>query len=167
MANPELDRLLAQASGEIGNLIRRAFEAGVKQERARLTALINADPQQLEEEPPSYRRDALLPESPPHQTPTASANYGRVIGAVRDVFHTMHIGSSGIDAGSILNHLMRTAPDRHINGGQVRTALKQLLDREEVVRVERGRFRLSRPALSGEEDPGADPPGSLNLLAAE
>ncbi len=171
MANPELDRLLSQASDEISDWIRRAFETGVKQERGRLTALINAESPQPEPPPASYRqvhgalREPPLPESPQREPPPSPANYGRVIGAVRAALHAIPIGPGGVDAGSILKHLMHVAPDRHISDGQVRTCLKQLLDREEVIRVERGRFRLSRPASSGEEDPGDGAPGYLNLAA--
>lgn len=164
MANSELDRLLAQASGQVSDLIRRAYEAGVRQERARLTAIINADLQQPET-PAAGSRETSPPEPARRPAMPNAENYGKVIGAVRNAFRTMQIGAGGIDAGSILRYLNRAEPELHINDGQVRTALKQLLGREEVVRVDRGRFRLARAASPGEGGPGDSAPGHFRMAA--
>src|SRR5438132_1538261 len=129
MANSELDRLKAKGRGLVDDLVTEAFEAGVKHERFRLTALINADLQP---------RDASGPvqpvAAPASRQPSggASANYGKAINAVRAATKILPIGPGGIDIHSISGYLSANSPELKITDEQVRTAIKQLVNRGEL-----------------------------------
>jgi hypothetical protein len=169
MTNSELDRLLEEASGHVGGVlgdfIKRAFDAGVRQERARLTALINMDVQQQRPPTESDDRHPANPQPDPSRQSTNTANYGKAIGAVRSALQAMPILPGGYDAKAIRAQIIRTSPEASgITETQVRTALKQLLTREELERVERGRFRLRRPS-PGAEGPGDNAPGRFDFAA--
>jgi hypothetical protein len=158
---------LAEANAKDAELLARAFEAGVRHERARLTAIINADAPAPQ---PSVAVSPLAIASPPavSRRPSggASANYGKAINAVRNT--AILLGMSRFTFAAVLKGVNREAPELGLSEEQIRTAIKQLVNRGEFERIDRGIYQLpSRAAETPprEENPDAGAPGQLSLAA--
>ena len=140
-------------------LVREILDAGAKAERERLLTLL----QTPGEQPLTVARVTRS-----RKPRGRSRKYGSVSAPIREALNELSADSpTGVTVADLvaLFELRGAGPTEK----QIRAALKNLsAPGGEIVRIDRGKY-LSRGASESRsaEKPSDDPPGSLNLLAAE
>jgi hypothetical protein len=138
----DLERLLATASRLVAPVVQQAFQAGLKigaeQEKARVADALKALGISLAGDKPTATPKSEQKGS--GKSPPKSGEYGAITGPVRRAVRELDPGPHGVSPQEVLDYIHNWSGTSDIDVMQVRTAMKVLAKRDELTRVERGRY---------------------------
>ncbi len=133
------DRLKGEIVEAVLAAANKAYEAGHEQgradERAAMAERLGLTP------PVKPVVERVRPKPQPEEDGTSAAKYGGITAVLRAAFAKYGHVRVGVGVSDMFDHAREW--DRTLDDVQLRTALKALLDAEEIERVERGFYKAT------------------------
>lgn len=132
------DRIKGEIVEAVLAAASRAYDAGRADERADMAAKLGLAP------PPTHKVERLIPsrrEARQQEEAEDAASYGGITNTLRKAFFSFGRARAGVAVSAMFDHAREL--DGDLDDTQLRTALRALMEQEEIERTERGFYRAT------------------------